>query len=371
MSTIPFLPLKDIIHPYRDELVAAATKVIDSGWYIHGNEHDAFEAEFAAFCGSGECIGVANGLDALILILRAFKELGRLQEGDEVIVPANTFIASILAITETRLKPVLVEPDTATFNLDPARLAAALTARTRAIMPVHLYGQLADMPAICIFAQKHNLLVIEDAAQAHGATLQGRKAGTWGDAAGFSFYPGKNLGALGDGGAALAKSPELARTLRAIRNYGSHVKYHNTYQGPNSRLDEIQAAFLRIRLRHLEAENARRRMVAVRYRNEIRHPAVKLPFTADEASHVWHLFVVRTKFRQSLMQHLTAAGVQTAIHYPIPPHRQKCYPMLHVHPLPETETIHSEVLSLPRSPAISDEQVSHVILSVNSWKADV
>lgn len=368
MSTIPFLPLKDILQPYRDELVAAATKVIDSGWYIHGTEHEAFEAEFATFCGGGECIGVANGLDALVLILRAYKELGRLQEGDEVLVPANTFIASILAITENRLKPVLVEPDPATFNLDPSRLATALSARTRAIMPVHLYGQMADMAAICQFAQAHDLIVIEDAAQAHGAALQGRKAGTWGDAAGFSFYPGKNLGALGDGGAVLTKSPELAHTLRAIRNYGSHVKYQNVYQGPNSRLDEMQAAFLRVRLRHLDDENAHRRQVAARYRKEITHPAVHLPATLDEENHVWHLFVVRTKARQSLIQHLTASSIQTAIHYPIPPHRQECYPMLHLLPLPLTEAMHIEVLSLPISPVIADAQVSRVIQIINSWQ---
>src|SRR5664280_534041 len=358
MPTVPFLPLKDILQPYRSELLAAAARVIDSGWFIHGTEHEAFESEFAAYCGGGECIGVANGLDALTLILRAYKELGRLHEGDEVIVPANTFIASILAITESRLTPILVDPELTTFNLDPARLLAVLTSRTRAILPVHLYGQLADMPAISAFARTHNLLVIEDAAQAHGATFQGRKAGTWGDAAGFSFYPGKNLGALGDGGAVLTKSPELAQALRALRNYGSHVKYHNIYQGPNSRLDEIQAAFLRVRLRYLDAENSHRRRVATRYRDEIRHPLVILPATANEESHVWHLFVVRTKGRESLMHHLAASGIQTAIHYPIPPHRQECYPTLHLPPLPVTETIHREVLSLPISPVLTDDQVT-------------
>lgn len=367
-GNVPFLSLKDVNATCRDELVAAAVRVIDSGWYIHGPEHQAFEKEFAEFCGGRDCIGVANGLDALILILRAFKELGRLKEGDEVIVPANTYIASILAITENRLTPVLVEPDPKSFNLDPTRLAAALTSRTRAILPVHLYGQVADMPAICAFAQQHGLLVIEDAAQAHGAVLDGKKAGTWGDAAGFSFYPGKNLGALGDGGAVLTGDAVLAKTIRALRNYGSHVKYHNLHQGPNSRLDEIQAAFLRVRLRYLESENARRRIVAKRYLKEINNPLVSLPaIIVGDAGHVWHLFVVRVLEREVFMGHLAAQGVQTVIHYPIPPHRQQCYPQLHQLSLPITEAIHREVVSLPISPAMTDGQVSMVISAVNAW----
>lgn len=367
-ATIPFLSLRDVNAQYRDELVAAATRVIDSGWYIHGREHEEFEKEFAAFCGAGECLGVATGLDALILILRAYKKSGRLQDGDEVIVPANTFIASLLAITENRLTPVLVEPDPKSFNLDPAQLAAALTSRTKAIMAVHLYGQLADMPSICRFARKHALLVIEDAAQAHGAVLQGRKAGMWSDAAGFSFYPGKNLGALGDAGAVLTADADLAKTIRALRNYGSHVKYHNLYQGPNSRLDEIQAAFLRVRLEHLDAENECRRAVAQRYRTEIKNPRVVLPqVVMTESAHVWHLFVVRVPEREVFMKHLADSGVQTVVHYPIPPHRQECYPQLNTQVLPITEAIHREVVSLPLSPVMTGEQVSAVITAVNSW----
>lgn len=365
---IPFLSLKDVISGYRDELVAAATRVIDSGWYIHGREHEAFEKEFAGYCGAGECLGVANGLDALILIFRAYKELGLLRDGDEVIVPANTFIASILAVTENRLVPVLVEPALDSFNLDASRIAKALSPRTRAILPVHLYGQLADMPAICALAEEHGLRVIEDAAQAHGASLNGRKAGTWGDAAGFSFYPGKNLGALGDAGAVLTKNAELARTIRALRNYGSNVKYHNLHQGPNSRLDEIQAAFLRVRLRHLDAETCRRQVVAHQYLNGIKNSRVKLPqLSHGEAGHVWHLFVVRVENRDSFVQHLNAAGVQTVIHYPIPPHRQACYPELGHWKLPLTERLAGEVVSLPMSPVLTESETAQVVSAVNSW----
>jgi dTDP-4-amino-4,6-dideoxygalactose transaminase len=365
---VPFLSLRHVNNLYRDELVTAATRVIDAGWFIHGQEHDSFEREFTSYCGGGTCLGVANGLDALILILRAAKELGRLKGGDEVIVPANTFIASVLAITENRLVPVLVEPDPRSFNLDPTRLAAALSPRTRAIMAVHLYGQLADMSAICDFAQQHNLMVIEDAAQAHGAEREGRRAGTWGDAAGFSFYPGKNLGALGDGGAVVSRDAELATTIRVLRNYGSQVKYHNLYRGVNSRLDEIQAAFLRVRLRHLDVENAHRQAAAQRYLAEIRNPRVGLPaIVAGAKGHVWHLFVVRVPDRESFVKHLAGQGVQTVVHYPIPPHRQECYPQLHHLSLPITEAIHREVVSLPISPVISAEQVSVVVAAVNSW----
>lgn len=367
-STIPFLSLKDVNAPHRDELVAAAIRVIDGGWFIHGKEHEAFEREFAAYCGVPDCVGVANGLDALTLALRAWKEMGKLQEGDEVLVPANTYIASILAVTENRLIPVLIEPDLATYNLDDARLAAALTPRTRVILPVHLYGQLAPMREIMAFARAHKLLVLEDCAQAHGATIEGRRAGAWGDAAGFSFYPGKNLGALGDAGALTTVDPELAKTVRALRNYGSHVKYQNLYQGPNSRLDEIQAAFLRVKLPHLDAETERRRAIARRYRDGIRHPSVTLPaVTAGEAAHVWHLFVVRVPDRADFVRHLTAAGVNTVIHYPIPPHQQEAYRAWSTQSLPVTEAIHREVVSLPMSPAHTDAEVDHVIASVNAW----
>jgi dTDP-4-amino-4,6-dideoxygalactose transaminase len=367
---IPFLSLKDVNAAHREELVAAAIRVIDSGWYIHGKEHEAFEQEFAAYCGAAQCVGVANGLDALTLALRAWKELGRINEGDEVIVPANTYIASILAITENRLVPVLVEPDPLTYNLDPSRLSKALTPRTRVILPVHLYGQLAPMREIMAFAQANGLLVLEDCAQAHGAIVDGKKAGAWGDAAGFSFYPGKNLGALGDAGALVTSNAELGKTVSAIRNYGSHVKYNNMYQGPNSRLDEIQAAFLRVKLRQLDVETAHRQLIAQKYRTEIKNPAVVLPSVVDgEASHVWHLFVVRVANREGFIQHLTKAGIATVIHYPIPPHRQACYPELASCQLPITEAIHREVVSLPISPAHSAEDVQSVVFSVNAWNA--
>jgi dTDP-4-amino-4,6-dideoxygalactose transaminase len=367
---IPFLSLKDVNAAHRDELVAAAIRVIDSGWYIHGKEHEAFEHEFAAYCGAAHCVGVANGLDALTLAFRAWKELGRIKEGDEVIVPANTYIASILAITENRLVPVLVEPDQLTYNLDPSRLFAALTPRTRVILPVHLYGQLAPMREIMAFANTHGLLVLEDCAQAHGAFVEGKKAGNWGDAAGFSFYPGKNLGALGDAGALITSDNELAQAVRALRNYGSHVKYNNLYQGPNSRLDEIQAAFLRVKLRHLDTETARRREIAQHYRNRITNRRVALPTVFDgDRSHAWHLFVVRVENRDGFIQHLTRSGIATVIHYPIPPHLQACYPELGCYKLPITEAMHREVVSLPISPLLTEVDALHVVASVNAWCA--
>lgn len=365
---IPFLSLKDVNAPHRDELVAAAIRVIDGGWFIHGKEHEAFEREYAAYCGAPECVGVANGLDALALALLGWKELGRIHEGDEVLVPANTYIASILAITENRLVPVLVEPDPATYNLDPSRLTAALTSRTRAILPVHLYGQLAPMTEIMAFARARNLLVLEDCAQAHGATFDGCRAGAWGDAAGHSFYPGKNLGALGDGGALTTGDPELAQTMRALRNYGSHVKYHNLHQGPNSRLDEMQAAFLRVKLPHLDTETERRRAISRRYRAGIRHPHVVLPIAPlGEAAHVWHLFVVRVPDRDGFVRHLQQSGVGTVVHYPIPPHQQAAYKEWAGLSLHITEAIHREVVSLPMSPAHTDEQIYTVITAVNAW----
>ncbi len=366
---IPFLNLGQVTARHRSELIEAATRVIDSGWFIHGREHAAFEHEFAAFHGVCEAIGVANGLDALTLVLRAWTQSGELREGDEVIVPANTYIASILAITENRLTPVLVEPDEGSFNLDPSLLAGALTARTRAILPVHLYGQAADMPAIMAFAKQHGLKVLEDCAQSHGAILEGRRVGLWGDAAGFSFYPGKNLGALGDGGAILTQDALLAERLRALRNYGSQVKYRNQCQGPNSRLDELQAALLRVKLPHLDEDNQKRRHIARRYRTEIRNSLVRLPhLVGEEQSHVWHLFVVRVDSRDAFIRHLTGAGIQTVIHYPIPPHRQECYPDFHALDLPITSAIHREVVSLPISPVMSDSEVDSVICAINGYQ---
>ena len=368
---VPFLDLKAINAQYRDELINAATRVIDSGWYIQGHEVNAFEQEFAAWCGTKHCIGVANGLDALTLTLRAWKELGKLKEGDEVIVPANTYIASILAISENRLVPVLVEPDEKTYNLCPLKAEAAITPKTRAILPVHLYGQLADMPVILDIAERHQLLVLEDSAQAHGASINGRKAGNWGHAAGFSFYPGKNLGALGDAGAITTNDDELATILRALGNYGSHKKYENRYQGVNSRLDEMQAAMLRVKLRHLENEIAARRQVAHAYINGIKNDALVLPMTPDASPltntrHVWHLFVIRSPQRDTLQQHLAAAGIQTLIHYPIPPHQQQAYRDWSVQTFPLTEKMHSEVLSLPISSLISEKDNQELIRVANS-----
>ena len=364
---VPFLDLKAVNARHAADLKAAAARVIDSGWYVLGEEVKAFEAEFAAWVGSPHCVGTSDGLSALILALRGWKELGLLKEGDAVAVPANTYVASILAITENRLRPVLVEPDEATFNLSAAKLSAALTPDVKAVLAVHLYGQLADMPAIAKLCRERGLLLLEDAAQAHGAQVDGRKAGAWGDAAAFSFYPGKNLGALGDAGALTCQDAKLAEMVRALRNYGSHVKYQNLVQGPNDRLDELQAALLRVKLPHLDADNARRREIAQRYRRELRNPRVRLPSVqADEASHVWHLFVVRVADRAAFQQRLLDRGVHTAIHYPIAPHQQAAYAKELGHlRLPLTEAIHREVVSLPISPALTDEQVAHVIAVVN------
>ncbi|WHF36679.1 DegT/DnrJ/EryC1/StrS family aminotransferase [Aeromonas salmonicida] len=366
---IPFLDLKSINNQYAEELKNACSKVIDSGWYIMGAELAAFEQEFAAYCGTKHAIGVANGLDALTLVLRAWKALGRLKAGDEVIVQANTYIASILAITENDLVPVLVEPDLATFNLASATVAAAITPKTKAILPVHLYGQLSPMPELLAIAREHNLLVLEDCAQAHGAEIQGKRAGNWGDAAGFSFYPGKNLGALGDGGAITTNHDELAQTIKALRNYGSHKKYENLYQGVNSRLDEIQAAMLRVKLPYLEAETARRQQISQAYRTGITNPLITLPQVTDESAHVWHLFVVRSEQREALQSYLSEQGIHTMIHYPIAPHKQQAYSNWKSLSLPVTEKMHQQVLSLPLDPTMSDESVAKVIAAVNGFNA--
>lgn len=363
---IPFLDLKAINARHAAELKAAAARVIDSGWYVLGEEVKSFETEFAAWVGSPHCVGTSDGLSALILALRGWKEMGLLKEGDGVAVPANTYIASILAITENRLRPILVEPDEDTFNLGAGKLEAALTPDIKAVLAVHLYGQLADMPSISRLCRERGLLLLEDAAQAHGAMRDGIKAGAWGDAAAFSFYPGKNLGALGDAGALTCKDAKLADMVRALRNYGSHEKYKNFVQGPNDRLDELQAALLRVKLKSIDAANARRREIAVRYRREIKNPAVHLPIVrAAEDSHVWHLFVVRVADRDAFQRRLLGLGVHTAIHYPIAPHRQQAYAhsLGHLN-LPLTEAFHREVVSLPISPVMTDEQVAYVIDSL-------
>lgn len=369
MSGIPCLDLRAINARQRDELIAAFTRVLDSGWYVLGREVEAFEREFAAWCGASECVGVGNGLDALTLIFRAYRTLGLMAQGDEVIVPANTYIASILAVSEAGLRPVPVEPDAATFNLDAARVEAAITSRTRAILPVHLYGRAANMPAIMEIARRHGLKVVEDCAQAHGATIAGRRVGVWGDAAGFSFYPTKNFGALGDAGAVTTGDAELARTIRALRNYGSEKKYHNRLPGVNSRLDELQAALLRARLPRIDAENTRRREIAELYRAKIRHAEVRAPETPAEAErHVWHLFVVRCAARDALQAHLAASGVQTMVHYPIPPHRQEAYRGGELAgDWPVTDAIHAEVLSLPMGPHLTDAEAERVAEAVNAF----
>ncbi|WP_429115855.1 DegT/DnrJ/EryC1/StrS family aminotransferase [Aeromonas veronii] len=366
---INFLDLKAINNQYQQELKDACARVIDSGWYIMGNELTQFETEFSAYCGTKHAIGVANGLDALILTLRAWKELGKLQTGDEVIVQANTYIASILAITENDLIPILVEPNQSTYNLDRVSITAAITSKTKAILPVHLYGQLSPMPEIMAIANEYNLLVLEDCAQAHGAEIHGQRAGNWGDAAGFSFYPGKNLGALGDAGAITTNDDELAQTLKALRNYGSHKKYENLYQGVNSRLDEIQAAMLRVKLPYLEAETIRRQQIAQAYRAGITNPLLTLPQVTDELAHVWHLFVVRCEQRDALQNYLTEQGIQTLIHYPVAPHKQQAYGQWNSISLPLTEEIHQHVISLPLDPTMSAEAVEQVIAAVNGFNA--
>ena len=365
---IPFLDLKTINAQYRKELIEATTRVIDSGWYILGSEVEQFEKEFAQYCQSEYCLGVANGLDALVLILRAYKELGIMAEGDEVIVPANTYIASILAITENGLKPVLVEPDPQTYNLNPALIEQHITEKTKAILTVHLYGQVTGMDEINAIAKKHNLKVIEDCAQAHGALYKGRKVGSLGDAAGFSFYPGKNLGALGDAGAVTTSDPELAQTIKAIRNYGSHEKYKNLYKGVNSRLDEMQAALLRVKLRYLDKETEQRRQVANQYLEGITNSAISQPVVTAPEAHVWHLFVVRCENRDKLASYLSEQGIQTVTHYPIAPHHQQAYREYADLQLPITESIHKEVISLPMSPVMTEADIAKIIEAVNGFE---
>lgn len=368
---IPFLDLKSINEQYREQLIEACTRVIDSGWYIGGKELEQFELNFAKFCGTKYAIGVANGLDALILTLRAWKELGKLNDGDEVIVPSNTYIASILAISANQLTPVLVEPDLKTFNLDPKKIEASLTEKTKVILPVHLYGQLAAMPEIMEIAKRNDLLVLEDSAQSHGAEIHRIKAGNWGDASGFSFYPGKNLGALGDAGAITTNNEELAHMLRALRNYGSHEKYKNLVPGVNSRLDEIQAAMLDIKLNFLNQEIHHRRKIARLYLDNINNSFIKLPLdniNAEEyQQHVWHLFVIRTEYRDLLQKYLADHGIQTLIHYPIPPHKQQAYKEWNHQSYPISEQMHAEVMSLPIGPTLQLEDVQRIIQLCNEF----
>jgi dTDP-4-amino-4,6-dideoxygalactose transaminase len=364
---VPFLDLKSPYRELQPELDAAYHRVMESGWYILGEEVEAFEREFAAFCGAKHCIGVGNGLEALHLILRAYS----IGAGDEVIVPANTYIATWLAVSYAGATPVPVEPDPHTWNLDPDRIESAITPRTRAILPVHLYGQPADMEPIHDIARRHGLKVIEDAAQAHAATYGERRAGALGDAAGWSFYPGKNLGALGDAGAVTTNDDELADRVRVLHNYGSRVKYYNEVKGYNSRLDPLQAAFLRAKLPHLEQWNERRKSIAAAYKEKLANvPGLELPFVPDSIDPSWHLFVILHPRRDALQKHLSAAGIGTLIHYPVPPHLSKAYAEMgcKAGDFPVTERIAERALSLPMGPHLSQAEMQYVVDTIGSFR---
>lgn len=365
---IKFLDLQKINAQYQTEFDSKLKDFFKKGWYVLGEEVNTFEKNFATYCQTKYCIGVANGLDALTLIFKAYKELGKLKDGDEVIVPANTYIASILAILQNNLKPILVEPDPKTYNIDPENIAKIISPNTKAILAVHLYGQLANMEAINIIAAMFDLLVIEDAAQAHGATTtSGRKAGNLADAAGFSFYPGKNLGALGDAGAITTDNSQLAEILFSLRNYGSEKKYYNQFLGINSRLDEIQALFLNIKLKKLDAENKIRQNIANQYIKSINNPKILLPYYNNTSEHVFHLFVIQTQNRDHLAQKLYQKGIQTMIHYPIAPHKQQAMQdFAHLH-LPITENIHNQILSIPISPVLEADEIQKIIDALNTY----
>jgi dTDP-4-amino-4,6-dideoxygalactose transaminase len=364
---IKFLDLKKINELYETAFQEKLKSVLENGWYILGKEVAAFESDFANYCGTKHCIGVGNGFDALVLIFKGYILLGKLQKGDEVIVPANTYIASILAILEADLIPVLVEPKLETYNLNPDLILEKITSKTKAILAVHLYGQLAEMDAINEIAQQNNLLVIEDAAQAHGAISDFGKAGNVSNAAAFSFYPGKNLGALGDGGAVTTNDDALAKVIQSLRNYGSEAKYKNEYVGVNSRLDELQAAFLNVKLRNLDTENNIRKAIAKRYLSEIKNDKITLPFWDFSDNHVFHLFVIRTENRYEFQQYLLENGIQTVIHYPFPTHKQNAFPNWNNLVFPITEKIHNEVLSLPINPVLTEEEVGFIISVLNQY----
>ncbi len=363
--SIPFLDLGATYRELKDELDAAYQRVMASGWYILGEEVEAFEREFAAYCGVEHCVGVANGLDALELIVRAYG----IGPGDEVIVPSNTYIATWLAVSHAGATPVPIEPVERTYNMDPDNIEQAITARTKAIMPVHLYGQAADMDPINAIAAHHSLKVIEDAAQAHGARYKGRRAGSLADAAGWSFYPSKNLGAYGDAGAITTNDAALADRVRLLRNYGSRIKYHNEVPGFNSRIDPLQATFLRVRLNHLDAWNARRAEQAALYLSGLQETDLLLPIVPDEMSPIWHVFVVRTRDRELLQTRLREKGIGTLVHYPLPPHLQPAYQHFGFPEgtFPISERIHREVLSLPIGPHLTLGQVSQVVDVVNEY----
>lgn len=365
---VPFLKLQDITNKYKSEIHEAALRVIDSGWYLQGEETERFEKAYANYVGSKYCIGCANGLDALVWIFRAYIELGVMQPGDEVIVPANTFIATILAITENGLVPVLVEPDINTLQIDDSLIEEKITERTKAITIVHLYGQCAYTEKIAQLCKKYNLKLIEDNAQAHGCMYNGKKTGSLGDVAGHSFYPGKNLGALGDAGGVTTNDEQLAKTIRSLANYGSQKKYVFQYCGRNSRIDEIQAAILDVKLKHLDEDVELRKSVARRYIDGIKNPKIILPQIKDWNSHVFHIFPVLCENRDDLQKYIESKEIGTNIHYPIPPHKQECYKEWNDLSLPVTERIHREELSLPMSPCLTDEQIEYVIKTINEWR---
>jgi dTDP-4-amino-4,6-dideoxygalactose transaminase len=375
---IQFLDLKKINESYEAAFQEKLKSVLASGWYILGKEVQVFETNFADYCNAKHCVGVGNGLDALTLIFKAYIQLGKLKKGDEVIVPANTYIASILAILQADLVPVLVEPKLETYNIDPNLIQNKITPRTKAILAVHLYGQLAEMETITVIATQNNLIVVEDAAQSAGAysplTPKGgmekfRKAppSGAGGAAAYSFYPGKNLGALGDGGAVVTNDDELANTIKGLRNYGSEIKYHNDFIGVNSRLDELQAAFLNLKLPNLDSDNQKRRIIAKRYLSEVNNNKITLPFWDLSSNHVFHLFVIRTQDREDLQEYLADNNIETMIHYPIPPHQQKAMEFWNDLSFPITEKIHREVLSLPISPVLTMDEVSCIIAILNKY----
>jgi len=365
---IKFLDLQKITQKHSDEIHEAVKRVINSGWYLQGIENKTFEINYANYIGTDYCVGVANGLDALRLILRAYIELGIMQQGDEIIVPANTYIASILAITDNQLIPVLVEPSIDTFQIDDTKIESAITNKTKGIMIVHLYGQCAYTEKIGRICKYHNLKLIEDNAQAHGCQYNDKKTGSLGDASGHSFYPGKNLGAFGDAGAVTTNDPVLADMVRVLANYGSSKKYVFEQQGLNSRLDEIQAAVLDVKLKHLDEDLYQRKIVAKYYCEHIQNENIILPVINDWNEHVFHIFPIRCNKRDKLQQYLTEKNIQTNIHYPIPPHKQKCYKEWNNLSLPITEKIHNEELSLPMSPVMSLDEIKTVVDVLNEWK---
>lgn len=374
MNEIKYLPLRKVTAQHEQELLNAINNVVRSGWYLHGKATEQFEHNYASFIGTRHCIGCGNGLDALTLIFRAYKELGLLREGDEVIVPANTFIASILSISENGLKPVLVEPNYDTLEIEDSIIESHITPRTRAILLVHLYGRCAFTPLIGDICQRHNLLLIEDNAQAHGCHYEDKRTGSLGNAAAHSFYPGKNLGALGDAGAVTTNDDNLAGMIRQLGNYGSSRKYAFDHKGRNSRMDELQAAILDVKLQYLEHDTQRRQQIATRYYKEINNPAILLPgkehWLQQKVDHVFHIFPILCNHRDALQKHLSTHGVQTLIHYPTPPHLQPCYKELAALPLPITERIHREVLSIPCNQTMTDEEAEHIIFALNAFSVN-